>query len=72
MTIPEVTIRRRWLAGSKNFFLLYQPIADLWDVVDNATSSTPRLIATGRLREIDDIQDAVLWDDLCRRANDAT
>jgi len=70
--IPEDTIRRRWLAGSKNFFSLYRPIADLWDVVDNATSSTPRLIATGRLGEPDDIQDPVLWDDLCRRANDAT
>jgi len=39
--IPEDTIRRRWLGGLRNFFSLYQPIADQWDAIDNVSSSVP-------------------------------
>ena len=70
--IPEETIRRRWLAGLRNFFSLYQPIADVWDVVDNFTSDTPQLIASGRLGEPEDIHALSLWNDMKRRAKDAT
>ena len=44
--IPEETIRRRYEAGLKNFFDLYRPLADKWDVYD-ATGATPRLIVGG-------------------------
>lgn len=70
--IPEITIRRRWLAGLKNFFSLYQPIADDWNVVDNFTSNTPRLIATGRIDGPEEIHDPSAWNDMKRRARDAT
>lgn len=36
-TIPEETIKRRYHAGLKNFFNLYQPIADSWQFYDNST-----------------------------------
>jgi len=33
--IPEETIRRRYQRGLVNFFSLYQPLADAWQMVDN-------------------------------------
>ncbi len=35
--IPEDTIRRRYAAGLKNFFHLYLPLADFWEVHDNTS-----------------------------------
>lgn len=34
-SVPEETIRRRYQAGLKNFFKLYMPIADSWQMYDN-------------------------------------
>jgi len=70
--IPEVTIRRRWLGGLKNFFALYQPIADQWDVIDNSKLGQPRRIATGRRGGSTEIFDQAIWDQIRRRASDAT
>lgn len=70
--IPEATIRRRWLAGLKNFFSLYQSIADQWDVVDNTKMGRIRRIARGRHGGSIEIVDRARWDKVCRRANDAT
>ena len=36
--VPENTIRRRYDAGLKNFFSLYQPIAKSWQVINNSTN----------------------------------
>lgn len=69
--IPEDTIRRRWLAGLKNFFSLYQPIADQWDVIDNTSLGAPRRIATGLRGETTEILDWANWDFIRRRANNA-
>jgi len=33
--VPEPTIRRRYAAGLKNFFAIYQPMATTWQVLDN-------------------------------------
>jgi predicted ABC-type ATPase len=41
--IPEAVIRRRYERGLANFFSLYSPIADAWEMFDN--SGEPRLIA---------------------------
>ena len=70
--IPEDTIRRRWLAGLKNFFSLYQPIADQWEVVDNIKLGHPRRIAAGQRGASVEVFDPILWDRIQRRANDAT
>ena len=69
--IPEITIRRRWLAGLQNFFSLYLPIADQWDIIDNYSSTNPRPIAGGRVGEPDEIFDRPVWDELRRTANHA-
>ncbi|MBQ4294689.1 MAG: hypothetical protein II755_03790 [Prevotella sp.] len=44
--IPEDIIRRRYVAGIKNFFRLFAPIVDSWYIYDN--SENPRIqIACG-------------------------
>ena len=42
--IPEIDIRRRYTAGQRNFFRLYQDAIDGWHLYD-ATKPTPSLIA---------------------------
>jgi predicted ABC-type ATPase len=45
--VPEETIRRRYEAGLRNFFGLYQPMATAWEFWDNSTESGLALIASG-------------------------
>ena len=59
--VPEATIRRRYAAGLRNFFALYRPLADTWQVYDNSGSSTPRPIARGRLGRITTVADQAVW-----------
>lgn len=42
--IPEPTIRRRYKRGLRNFWHIYAPLSDTWDVYDNSTVSA-RLVA---------------------------
>jgi predicted ABC-type ATPase len=43
-SVPQDDIRRRYERGLKNFFQLYSPIADSWEMHDNGSPS-PRPIA---------------------------
>jgi predicted ABC-type ATPase len=45
--VPENVIRRRYKASLKNFWSLYQPLADAWSVYDNSVSAEPLSIASG-------------------------
>jgi predicted ABC-type ATPase len=45
--VDEGVIRRRYEAGLKNFWTLYQPLAEAWSVYDNSASTEPVAIATG-------------------------
>jgi predicted ABC-type ATPase len=42
--VPEAMVRRRYDSGLKNFFRLYQPLADTWAFYDNS-SEQPVLVA---------------------------
>ena len=44
--IPEPVIRRRYERGLHNFFNLYMPIADAWQMADNSGNYESRLIAS--------------------------
>lgn len=44
--VPEVTIRRRFAAGRRNFETIYREIADSWMLYD-ATGPIPVLISQG-------------------------
>ncbi|MCL1470734.1 zeta toxin family protein [Argonema antarcticum] len=46
--VPEETIRRRYNSGIRNFFQLYQTLADSWRFYDNSDPAKTRLIASGR------------------------
>ena len=59
--VPEPTIRRRYSAGLRNFFQLYQTLAATWQVYDNSAPSGMRLIAAGRRAIIDRVDDEPLW-----------
>ena len=45
--VAEEIIRRRYDAGLRNFWTLYQPLADAWSVYDNSASTEPISIASG-------------------------
>lgn len=66
--IPEAVIRRRYERGLYNFFNLYMPIADGWQMADNSRRDTRSLIASrdsgGPIR----IENPELWQRLSRGA----
>jgi predicted ABC-type ATPase len=42
--VPAETVRRRYRAGPRNFFSLYEPLASTWAIYDSS-GPRPRLIA---------------------------
>ncbi len=60
--IPEETIRRRYQAGIKNFFSLYLPLADVWDLyVNTIPGARPTMIAEGIMGEDVRVCEPHLW-----------
>lgn len=59
--VPEGVVRRRFGAGLRNFFAVYQRIADTWQVFDNSAQDGPRVIASGRQAEDVTVLDAQAW-----------
>jgi predicted ABC-type ATPase len=40
-SVPEETIRRRYINSISNYFYLYQPLADNWCFIDNSDKENP-------------------------------
>jgi predicted ABC-type ATPase len=59
--IPEATVRRRYRNGIRNFFALYQSLADEWGVYDNSELVAPILIASGETQNSQNIYDQHRW-----------
>ena len=59
--VPEQTVRRRYAAGLRNFFRLYQPLATAWRLYDNSSSPGMRLVAGGERTIVTRIDDKVIW-----------
>jgi predicted ABC-type ATPase len=57
----EEIIRRRYEAGLKNFWALYQPLADAWSVYDNSVSEASISVASGGKRQATTILDQDSW-----------
>jgi len=70
-SVPEETIRRRYVVGLKNFFGLYMPIADSWQMYDNSTMGRLDSIAS-KLNNQLVVDKQVLWDTLLERYNETT
>jgi predicted ABC-type ATPase len=63
--VPEETIRRRYRGGLKNFFTMYKPIADSWQLFDNSNSNQLTLIASGSKQDNKlKISNLEIWRDL--------
>jgi predicted ABC-type ATPase len=62
--VPEEVIRRRFTRGLANFFALYQPVADSWQLFDNADLDGPRLIAVKRTGAVVVVHDSGAWEHL--------
>jgi predicted ABC-type ATPase len=58
--VPEDTVRRRYRAGIRNFFSLYQPIVTSWALY-NASGPEPTLIAEGLESEPPKVYDPTVW-----------
>lgn len=63
--IPEATIKRRYERGLRNFFNLYQPLADSWQIY-NTSPQTPQKIAFGDKIEGEKVIRQSLWRQLKR------
>jgi predicted ABC-type ATPase len=62
--IPVDTIERRYVAGLRNFFSLYQPIATTWRMYDNSSEIGRRLIAAGRGSQTTRVSVSATWQQL--------
>ena len=62
-SVPEETIRRRFKGGLKNFFKLYEPLADSWQMYDNSDVGNPTSIALKINRRLE-VQNQAVWDNL--------
>lgn len=67
-SVPDTTIRRRYLAGLRNFFDLYRALATSWRVYDNSSEAAPRLLAAGRDDVVTRVGDRRGWMALQARA----
>ena len=59
--VPEITVRRRYERGLRNFFQLYLPLVDSWQMFDNSRAGRPRLVASGREDHVQEVANASLW-----------
>jgi predicted ABC-type ATPase len=59
-SVPEATVRRRYHAGIRNFFSLYQPLAKSWRMIDNS-GRVPSVVAAGDGRRASIVRDKMLW-----------
>jgi len=69
--VPEVVVRRRYFKGIRNFFKLYQALADSWGVYDNSSGGRPRLVAQGVGGTVSKIYDEGTWDNFVRQMNES-
>ena len=66
--VPEGTVRRRFVSGLRNFFDVYRPIADTWQMFDNSAPTGPRLVAFGQRDQRPDVREVEAWANLVERS----
>ena len=70
-SVPEETVRRRFAAGLRNFFQLYIPIADSWQMYDNTDINNLKQIAS-KLGDKIEIQNPEIWVNLKETYNESS
>lgn len=61
--VPEEIVRRRFIGGLRNFWTLYQPLADAWTVYDNSGSTIPVSVASGGRTQPQTVHSEEAWSD---------
>jgi predicted ABC-type ATPase len=59
--VDEATVRRRFAAGLRNLFTLYQGAVDTWQLLDNTNLAAPATIAFGHTGQPATIVDTPAW-----------
>ena len=62
--VSEDVVRRRFVAGLRNFFDVYRDNVDGWQMYDNSNFTGPRLIARGAAGRSATIADQAAWNRL--------
>lgn len=65
-SVPEETIRRRFTAGIKNFFELYEPLADSWQMYDNTNVALLTPVASKTANNLV-LCNSLIWQTLVRK-----
>jgi predicted ABC-type ATPase len=66
--VPADWVRRRYTGGLRNFFTLYQPLADYWRFFDNTTPQAMEPIAQGETTLVEQVYKRVEWDEIRKAA----
>jgi predicted ABC-type ATPase len=66
--VPEATIRQRYFRSVRNFFDLYLPVANLWELYDNTQDGAARLISAGNSMGAERIFDSTTWERIQEQA----
>jgi predicted ABC-type ATPase len=59
--VPDIVVRRRFVAGLRNLFSVYMDAVDAWTIYDNADVVSPRLVAFRAVGGSVVIPDAEAW-----------
>jgi predicted ABC-type ATPase len=59
--VPPDVVRRRYRAGLQNFFRLYLPLADSWQLFDNSETNGPQPIADGQGNTVRTLGETEIW-----------
>jgi predicted ABC-type ATPase len=66
--VEDEIVRRRYERSLRNFFRLYQPLADDWRVYDNSGLEGSQIVAAGHRTIPTVIHRPETWDEMRRRA----
>ena len=64
--VPDEVVRRRYLAGIRNFFSLYRPLATTWALY-NTSGPEPVRVAEGLASDTIGVYDKEVWDTIKRQ-----
>lgn len=66
--IPTETVKRRYKKGIKNLFKIFSSLCNRWIIIDN--SNTSHIIVAEGSREIVEVFDEVIWQQIKIMANE--
>jgi predicted ABC-type ATPase len=65
--VPPDVVRRRFVGGLRNFFSLYRPRVDSWQLIDNSKMDAPSVIASRLPGQAFGIENQAAWTNLLEK-----